>query len=312
VKKKNKKRKSMDQDTKCSSTGIASLPSPFLTPSKDRMRELIFKELPSLGYIYHWIQNNKHLFHNEVVGPIAAEIIPKSEDAADFLYLHVCDNIALKAFIVQGKKDYDTLYANIRKSQRVPINIMMLEIGASLDLVHHCHSFSTSTLVMKVLSSRITTEEPADIRDLLMAFQETLHDEDSSSSDVWPETMDSNSLDNDVTGGTSDLILATHEEIGTLGDVNMNKYDNDRKESVEEKMKQSSETLKPKGDFIYLDSSVTTGGLLTVDDSDDDRKESVEEKIERLATFQLECDNRCNFLDERQTREDMDSPKDHI
>jgi hypothetical protein len=40
---------------------------------------------------------------------------------------------------------------------------------------------------MKVLSSRITTEEPADIRDLLMAFQETPHDEDSSSSDVWPE-----------------------------------------------------------------------------------------------------------------------------
>ncbi len=85
------------------------------------MPELIFKEAPQLGYIFRWIQNNKHLFHNKVVGPITAEIAPKSEDAADFLYLHVCDNRALKAFIVQGKKDYDTLYDNIRKSQGVPI-----------------------------------------------------------------------------------------------------------------------------------------------------------------------------------------------
>jgi hypothetical protein len=49
------------------------------------MGETIFKELPRLGYIYHWIQHNIHLFHNEVVGPIVAEIILKSEDAAVFL-----------------------------------------------------------------------------------------------------------------------------------------------------------------------------------------------------------------------------------
>jgi hypothetical protein len=92
-----------------------------------------------------------------------------------------------------------------------------------------------------------------------MAFDETPPDEDYSSSDVWPETMPFISLDNDVTA-TSDCILAAKEEIVTLGDENMNKSDNDRKELVEEKMKWSSQTLKH-NDFIFLDSNVTAGGI---------------------------------------------------
>jgi hypothetical protein len=63
----------------------------------------------------------------------------------------------------------------------------MLEIGASLDLVHHCHSFATSTLVMKVLLGRITAEQPPDIREPLMAFEEPSHDGDASSApSVFP------------------------------------------------------------------------------------------------------------------------------
>jgi hypothetical protein len=127
-----------------------------------------------------------------------------------------------------------------------------------------------------------------------MAFEETPHDGGSSSSDVWPETMDFSSLDNNVTG-ISDFFFATKEEIVTSGDINIKNSDNDRKDSMEEKMKWSSETLKWKGNSIYyLDSSVTVGGL-NMHDYDDDRKESGEEKIKRLETLEQKCDHRYNF-----------------
>jgi hypothetical protein len=90
----------------------------------------------------------------------------------------------VKAFIVQGKKDYDTLLTQITMSA---YNIIMLEIGASSDSVHHCLSFATSTLVMKVLLGRITAEQPPDIREPLMAFEEPSHDGDASSApSVFP------------------------------------------------------------------------------------------------------------------------------
>jgi hypothetical protein len=121
----NKKLNTME-DTKCSSVASASLlSSPFLTPSlqklldeKEHMQEWILEKYQGWDIsIIGFRGNNIHLFHNKVVGPIAAEIIPKSEDAAAFLYLHVSDNISLKAsFIVpQGKKimiHFMIIYAN--------------------------------------------------------------------------------------------------------------------------------------------------------------------------------------------------------
>jgi hypothetical protein len=42
-----------------------------------------------LGQIYHWIQDNQHLFLKKKVDQIAAEIMPESKENATFLQLHV-------------------------------------------------------------------------------------------------------------------------------------------------------------------------------------------------------------------------------
>ncbi|KAJ3438812.1 structural maintenance of chromosomes protein [Anaeramoeba flamelloides] len=58
---------------------------------------------------YQWIQRNKSLFKKRIFGPVALEINPKDQYAANCITLHVPME-KLKTFIFQCKEDLDTFY----------------------------------------------------------------------------------------------------------------------------------------------------------------------------------------------------------
>ena len=75
---------------------------------------------------FNWIHNNRNLFRKEVIGPIACEVSPKSNNAASYLEQHV-PNTTLKSFVVQDKADYDLLYQKVRVENGVRINIIQVD-----------------------------------------------------------------------------------------------------------------------------------------------------------------------------------------
>lgn len=86
----------------------------------------VFRWAPEVKQAYDWIQGHRDMFRHPVVGPIAAEVSPKSNNAAAYLEQHV-PNSTLKSFVVQSKADYDLLYQKIRVEQNIPINIIQVE-----------------------------------------------------------------------------------------------------------------------------------------------------------------------------------------
>ena len=57
----------------------------------------------------------------------------KSANAAAFLEQHV-SNAVLKGFVVEDKADYDFLYKEVRKKQKIPINITLIRNGELKDM----------------------------------------------------------------------------------------------------------------------------------------------------------------------------------
>jgi hypothetical protein len=134
---------------------------------REHMRRVVFAEVPALGKIYRWVQDNGHLFTRTPVGPIAVEIDARSQDDAEWLRSHVANNTAMKSFIVRSKQDYDVLYHHIREIQRIPVYIII-----------HDDDFSgiddPATLVSDTLMSQVDDSEGYDIRALLLHFQDDL------------------------------------------------------------------------------------------------------------------------------------------
>ena len=97
-----------------------------LQNEKEQRRENVFRYFEDVRNAYHWINNNRGLFRKEVIGPVACEISPKSNDSAAFLEQHVANSV-LKSFVVQDKSDYDLLYQKVRREQNIPININFVD-----------------------------------------------------------------------------------------------------------------------------------------------------------------------------------------
>ncbi|VEU43232.1 unnamed protein product [Pseudo-nitzschia multistriata] len=97
-----------------------------LQNEKEQRRENVFRYFEDVRNAYHWINNNRGLFRKEVIGPVACEISPKSNDSAAFLEQHVANSV-LKSFVVQDKSDYDLLYNKVRREQNIPININFVD-----------------------------------------------------------------------------------------------------------------------------------------------------------------------------------------
>jgi chromosome segregation ATPase len=81
-----------------------------------------------LGQIYNWLKANLKSFRRPVWGPIACEVTLKTNNAAAYLEQHV-PNFALKAFVVEDRRDYDLLYKKIRQEKGWPINIILVNKG---------------------------------------------------------------------------------------------------------------------------------------------------------------------------------------
>jgi len=97
-----------------------------LQDEKEQRRNHVLRQFPDVRNAYNWIQNNRNAFRKEVIGPIACEISPKSNNSAAYLEQHV-PNTLLKSFVVQDKSDYDLLYKKVRREQNIPINIVMVD-----------------------------------------------------------------------------------------------------------------------------------------------------------------------------------------
>ena len=97
-----------------------------LQDDKMQRRNRIFRQQQNLEKIYKWIQDNRALFRKEVIGPIACEITPQTNNAAAYIEQHL-PNAVLKSFVVQDKKDYDLLFQKVRQELKIPINIALTE-----------------------------------------------------------------------------------------------------------------------------------------------------------------------------------------
>lgn len=86
----------------------------------------VFRWAPEVKTAYDWLQGHRDMFRHPVVGPVAAAVSPKSNNAAAYLEQHV-PNSTLKSFVVQSKADYDLLYKKVREEQGIPINIIQVD-----------------------------------------------------------------------------------------------------------------------------------------------------------------------------------------
>jgi chromosome segregation ATPase len=86
----------------------------------------VFRWAPEVKRAYDWLHGHRDMFRHPVLGPIAADISPKSNNAAAYLEQHV-PNSTLKSFVVQSKADYDLLYQKVREEQGIPINIIQVD-----------------------------------------------------------------------------------------------------------------------------------------------------------------------------------------
>ena len=97
-----------------------------LQDEKEQRRNHVLRQFREVKDAYYWIHNNRNLFRKEVIGPIACEISPKSNNAAAYLEQHISNN-TLKSFVVQDKSDYDLLYQKVRKEKKIAINIIQID-----------------------------------------------------------------------------------------------------------------------------------------------------------------------------------------
>ncbi|KAG7374323.1 chromosome segretation protein [Nitzschia inconspicua] len=97
-----------------------------LNDEKANRRRHVFQRASEVKAAYEWIQQNRTVFRKEVIGPIACEVTPKSNNSAAYLEQHV-PNAVLKSFIVQDKSDYDLLYKKVRVEMSIPINIITID-----------------------------------------------------------------------------------------------------------------------------------------------------------------------------------------
>jgi chromosome segregation ATPase len=97
-----------------------------LQDEKEQRRNHVLRQFKEVKDAYDWIHNNRNLFRKEVIGPIACEISPKSNNAAAYLEQHV-PNSTLKSFVVQDKSDYDLLYQKVRNEKKIAINIIQID-----------------------------------------------------------------------------------------------------------------------------------------------------------------------------------------
>lgn len=93
---------------------------------KEQRRKHVLGQDKDVKNAFNWIHNNRNLFRKEVIGPIACEVSPKSNNAASYLEQHV-PNTTLKSFVVQDKADYDLLYQKVRVENGVRINIIQVD-----------------------------------------------------------------------------------------------------------------------------------------------------------------------------------------
>lgn len=97
-----------------------------LNDEKANRRRHVFQRAPEVKAAFEWIQQNRSVFRKEVIGPIACEVTPKSNNSAAYLEQHV-PNAVLKSFVVQDKSDYDLLYDKVRREMNIPINIITID-----------------------------------------------------------------------------------------------------------------------------------------------------------------------------------------
>lgn len=97
-----------------------------LQDEKEQRRNHVLSQYKEVRAAFNWIHNNRNLFRKEVIGPIACEISPKSNNAAAYLEQHV-PNSTLKSFVVQDKSDYDLLYQKVRIEKKIAINIIQID-----------------------------------------------------------------------------------------------------------------------------------------------------------------------------------------
>jgi structural maintenance of chromosomes protein 5 len=97
-----------------------------LNDEKANRRRIVFQKAPEVKAAYEWIQQNRTAFRKEVIGPVACEVSPKSNNSAAYLEQHV-PNAVLKSFVVQDKSDYDLLYKKVRVELNVPVNIITID-----------------------------------------------------------------------------------------------------------------------------------------------------------------------------------------
>jgi chromosome segregation ATPase len=97
-----------------------------LQNEKEQRRKHVLRQFQDVKKAYDWIQNNRNVFRKEVIGPIACEISPKTNECAAYLEQHV-PNALLKSFVVQDKSDYDLLYQKVRVERNIPINIIQVD-----------------------------------------------------------------------------------------------------------------------------------------------------------------------------------------
>mmetsp|Transcript_2900 Transcript_2900/g.5510 ORF Transcript_2900/g.5510 Transcript_2900/m.5510 type:complete len:1133 (+) Transcript_2900:146-3544(+) len=97
-----------------------------LNDEKAQRLRNVFNIAPEVKAAYDWIQQNRREFRKPVVGPIACEVTPQSNNAAAYLEQHV-PKATLKSFVVQDKSDYDLLYRKVREELHIPINIIQVD-----------------------------------------------------------------------------------------------------------------------------------------------------------------------------------------
>ena len=100
---------------------------------KEQQKRAFFRSNPNQQKAAQWLHSNRKNFRRPVWGPIACEVSMKSANAAAFLEQHVANSV-LKGFVVEDKADYDLLYNEIRKKQKIPINITLIRNGELKDI----------------------------------------------------------------------------------------------------------------------------------------------------------------------------------
>jgi len=97
----------------------------------EQRKQHVFRSQRNVAQAAQWIEQNRDKFRRPVWGPIAVEVVTKSNNTAAYLEFHVPNNI-LKSFVCETEEDRKLLFSELRERQGIPVNVINVE-GKNLE-----------------------------------------------------------------------------------------------------------------------------------------------------------------------------------